>query len=161
MKDTLLKRLDAQQDAFSYLLYGLTEQQLRSRPMTDKWSVFENIAHLGRYQEIVLQRMQLIVHSDQPLFERYKAEDDEGFYVWVNKTYQFVMDDFEKGRKELNSYLAALTDEQISKTGKHPVCGVMNITGWTEMFLLHEAHHLFTILKLTAMLRNGGLIGLY
>lgn len=41
------------------------------------------------------------------------------------------------------------------RIGLHPVYGPMTLEGWTEFFLLHEAHHLFTILRLGGSLRTG------
>jgi hypothetical protein len=41
-----------------------------------------------------------------------------------------------------------LNDGELLLTGTHPKFGVLTIPGWTEFFLLHEAHHLFTIFRL-------------
>jgi len=46
------------------------------------------------------------------------------------------------------SLITNLNDEELLLTGSHPKFGVMTIPGWTEFFLLHEAHHLFTIFRL-------------
>ena len=32
--------------------------------------------------------------------------------------------------------------------GHHPKYGALTLVEWTEFFLLHEAHHLFTLFKL-------------
>jgi hypothetical protein len=45
-------------------------------------------------------------------------------------------------------------DTDLDKTGHHPVFGEMNLIQWLNFFLLHEAHHLFTIFKLAAALRK-------
>ena len=41
-----------------------------------------------------------------------------------------------------------LTPAELLKTGVHKKYGVLTITEWTEFFLLHEAHHIFTIFQL-------------
>jgi hypothetical protein len=53
----------------------------------------------------------------------------------------------------LNAFLSILHQEQLTQTGSHPLFGSMSVEGWTEFFLLHEAHHFFTILKVGGLLR--------
>ncbi len=48
-----------------------------------------------------------------------------------------------------------LHEEQLMRIGLHPVYGPMTIEGWTEFFLLHEAHHFFTILRLGGSTRTA------
>ena len=104
---------------------GLTEAQIRQRPPTGKWSIFENMARLGRYQAVFLDRIQRIIAEETPRFSRYAADDDPAFVDWRN--------------------LSFLT----------PLYGPMTIEGWTEFVLLHEAHHLLTTLRLGGSLRTA------
>src|SRR6266542_1985639 len=119
METSLQLRMQHQPDALNHLLYELNDESAKQRPDKDKWSIFENIAHLGRYHEVFLQRVQTILKEQDPLFDRYVADTDE---------------------------------KQLMRTGRHPVYGKRNINGWTEFFLLHEAHHFYTILKLTSQI---------
>jgi hypothetical protein len=43
-------------------------------------------------------------------------------------------------------------DDQLALKGTHPKYGTLMITEWTEFFLLHEAHHLFTLFRLSKAL---------
>ncbi len=149
----MIYRLQHQPDALNRLLFSLSETNIRSRPLKDKWSIFENLAHLGRYQENFISRIQQMLQSKNLVFSRYVAEEDEGFARWCNKTFNQVDQDFRIKRAEINEELQSLSDDQLRQTGDHPVYGTMTIEGWTEFFLLHEAHHFFTIFKLAAQLR--------
>jgi hypothetical protein len=153
MKQSLLDRLTSQPDALTHLLGGLPDNQLAQRPLTDKWSIQENIAHLGRYQEIFLTRIQEIIKGDQPVFGRYVAEEDPGFSEWLSLSWTDLMERFLGERAMLNAFLSILHQEQLTQTGSHPLFGSMSVEGWTEFFLLHEAHHFFTILKVGGLLR--------
>ncbi|HWB24456.1 MAG TPA: DinB family protein [Chitinophagaceae bacterium] len=159
MRDTLLKRLNYQPSSLDISLYGLTEQQVKSKPLPDKWSIFENLAHLARYHEIFRERVGLITAAGTPVFQPYKADNDPGFFEWQNKTYKQLMDNFYTDRESLNGQLASLTDGQLQGTARHPTYGLLNMEGWTEMFLLHEAHHFFTIIKLAALINPNEIIG--
>ena len=162
MKTSLQLRMQHQPDSLTLLLYGLTEEQIRSRPIPDKWSIYENIVHLARYHEVFKDRMLQIVQStNTPMFQRYKAEDDKGFYDWQQKCFIELMNDFREDRNNLNNYLASLSKDDLQKTGSHPVYGLINVEGWTELFLLHEAHHFFTIVKLAPQVNSARVFGLY
>lgn len=83
MKPSLLTQLVDQPPALDHLLSGLSEDQIRQRPAPAKWSIFENLAHLSRYQEVFLERMQRITTEDHPTFSRYVADEDPGFAGWT------------------------------------------------------------------------------
>ena len=36
---------------------------------------------------------------------------------------------------------------QLARTGVHPTLGEMALPLWIEFFLLHEAHHLYVVMK--------------
>lgn len=162
MKPSLLARLSSQPDALDHLLFGLVEDQIRHRRQPVTWSIFDNLAHLGRYQEIFLERMQRITTEEQPSFTRYVADEDPGFAAWTQLSFQTLAERLRGERATLNAFLSILREEQLTRTGQHPTYGPMTIEGWTEFFLLHEAHHLLTILRLGGALRTPELpMGLY
>jgi len=148
METSLQLRIQRTPDALKHLLYGLDEAHLKQRPIADKWSIFENVAHLGRYHEVFLERMHRVFKEENPLFERYVADRDEGFAEWCKNNFSQLMEKFYSSRESLNNFLFNLNDEQLRRTARHPVFGQMNIIGWCEFFLLHETHHYFTIFKL-------------
>lgn len=154
MKQSLLTRLANQPDALEHLLFYLTDEQIRQCPHPDKWSIFENLAHLGRYQEIFSARIQQINTEESPSFSRYIADEDPGFGDWTQLSFDELVERLRGERATLNAFLSILHEEQLTRTGLHPAYGPMTVEGWTEFFLLHEAHHFFTILKLGGSLRT-------
>ena len=148
METSLRSRMQYQPDALQQLLFGVHDENAKQRPIPDKWSVAENIAHLGRYHEVFMERMLRATHEHDPLFERYVADNDEYFLEWCKLDYDALLNKFHATRKTLNDFLFGLSDEDIRKTARHAYYGQWTITGWCEFFLLHENHHYFTILKL-------------
>lgn len=57
-------------------------------------------------------------------------------------------------RKEMVAGILSFPETDFKKTATHPVYGKMNLLQWLNFFLLHEAHHLFTVFKLAAELRR-------
>lgn len=146
---SLQERLLTQHKALPFIIAPLSEEQQRRQPQPGKWSVHENIAHLVSYQPQFLNRLQRILDTPDPLFERYVGDDDPNFLYWRKQSAATLLEELESERQQLIQLLQGLTAEQLQRTGTHMTYGRLTIPDWTEFFLLHEAHHLFTIFKLT------------
>jgi len=148
-------RLKYQHETLHELIKGLTEEQLKERVNPDKWSAFENIVHLAAYQPTFLNRLQQIAHKDNPLFERYVADNDPLFGQYMTYSLKELTDDLATQRFLINNHMMNLNEATLRREGIHPLYGRFNISQWADFFLLHEAHHLFTIFMLNASLRKG------
>ena len=146
---TTRDRLKTQLDALHLLVGSLDADALVRRPPSGKWSILENVAHLGRYHEVFLARMRRVLEENAPSLGRYRAEDDPEFATWLTLAPDGVMRKLNEGRAELIDFVDGLTGEQLSHTGVHPKLGKLNIPLWLEFFLLHEAHHLYRVLWLS------------
>lgn len=109
------------------------------------WSLFQHLAHLGRYQQIFTGRIVKIMESPGTEFQRYIADNDPDFKRWCMFTSEKLLATLQSDRKNMHDYLADLSEAELNRTGLHPLYGRMNIIQWTEFFLLHEAHHLYTV----------------
>ena len=150
---SICSRLQIQHEAIYDLLNGFSEEQLRQRIHKEKWSAFEQVAHLVSYQPVFLQRMQIIQQEADPLFDRYVADSDPSFIACCERSLKELLNDLLAERTIIINHLMTLTGAAIGKTGRHPKYGVLTISEWTEFFLLHEAHHLFSIFMLTRSIR--------
>jgi hypothetical protein len=113
-----------------------------------KWSVRENIVHLTAYQNTFIQRLGLIESENAPLFERYIAENDPRFHECLEWSDEKLKEIFLGERAQINVILNELNEDQLLRTAKHSKFGLLSVVDWTEFFLLHESHHLFTIFQL-------------
>lgn len=148
LSDVTLSRLKTQHEVIEVLIYGWNDDELRFRPIPDKWSVHENIAHLACYQPRVIARTNKILKEENPSFESYIPEEDPEFSKFLSMTFSELISNLKSSRIELVHLMSTLNDEQLKRTGTHTKFGKMNLIEWTEFFLLHEAHHLYTIFKL-------------
>lgn len=137
------------------MIDGLTEEQTRRQVITGKWSIFENIVHLQTYQHTFINRVQQILNGDNPSFEKYTAEADPQFQDNCHKSFREIMQDYISIRREISGGILGLPETDYAKTGIHPAFGQMNLLEWINFFLLHEAHHLFTIFKMATGLKKG------
>jgi uncharacterized damage-inducible protein DinB len=146
---TRLQRCETQlQDFFAVTLSGVSAETLSARPITDKWSAHEQLAHLARYQQIFLQRIDRILAEQVPEFPRYRAEDDPEWPAWRDLPTQQLLVRISSMRAKLMARLRSLIEDDFRRTGVHPKFGAMSLSLWLEFFLVHEAHHLYVVLQL-------------
>jgi hypothetical protein len=125
---------------------------LTQRAIPDKWSAHENIAHLARYHEIFLERVERILNENKPLFARYRAEEDPEWDIWRQRSSHDLLDRVAIVREQLVSKLKSLSDQDFHRVGIHLRFGEMPLSNWLEFFLVHEGHHLYLIFQQVRML---------
>ena len=154
LQTSLTTRLEYQHKSLIDIIEGLSDEHIRRQIIPGKWSIFENVVHLATYQHTFIRRVEKIVHEENPQFGRYTAESDPLFYDNCTRSSREIMQDLIATRREVVTKILSLRQEDVLRQGGHPVFGNMNIAQWLNFFLLHEAHHLFTIFKLAAELRK-------
>ncbi|UYZ61863.1 DinB family protein [Hymenobacter weizhouensis] len=143
-----LTRLQGQYETVFQLLAEVDPALLTRRPASGKWSIHENLAHIGTYQATFLARMQRMQVEDTPQFARYVADEDPTFAPMVARPPAEVQQAFRELRQPLLDYITSLTPTQLARPARHPVYGHLTGVAWVEFFLLHETHHLFTMFRL-------------
>jgi hypothetical protein len=140
-------RLATQLDALPALLSGHAPEALQRRTRSGKWSVHENLAHLARHHAVVLDRVRKILDEEKPTLPRYAAEEDREWPEWAALSTHEVLTRVRALRTELTVLVSSLPEEAFTRTGVHPSLGEMALPLWIEFFLLHEAHHLYLVMK--------------
>ncbi|MBT8220093.1 MAG: DinB family protein [Bacteroidia bacterium] len=140
-------RLQHQHLELKFLLKDLDQDFVMKQHSEGKWSIHENLAHLGRYQEVLLERLKRILKEDSPHCPRYHAEEDPNYDKWVKKSTEVILEDIFEKRKQLKRFIEGLTSQQLIRKGLHPLFLDMTILQWTQFFLLHESHHIYTIFR--------------
>lgn len=105
MNSNLKALLVNQYKMLGVLLKNINKNTFIIKPGNGKLSVLENIAHLGRYNEVFLERMQEIQHKNSPAFERYVADNEAGFIEWSSKPSNLAFADFYSSRETINNFL--------------------------------------------------------
>lgn len=150
LSNSISSRLEFQHQTIDELIKGHREEELRIRAIPDKWSAFENIVHLVTYQLVFQERVVRILMESNPAFDRYIADNDPSFEESLQHSLEHLRGVLYDSRKQIYQQLHGVSDQQLLLTGQHPLFGSLCLIEWTEFFLLHEAHHLFTVFKLLA-----------
>jgi uncharacterized damage-inducible protein DinB len=143
-----LERCETQlQDFLSAALRDIPLKNL-SAAVRGKWSAHQQLAHLARYHQIFLERIDLILSEPSPTFPCYRAEEDPEWPAWANFSTEQILARLSSLRTKLMARLRSLSEEDFQSTGIHPKFGQMSLALWLEFFLVHEAHHLYAVLQL-------------
>ena len=144
-------RLNSQHLAVKELIKNLDEEFTSRRPETCKWSIQENLVYVVSYHQVFLQRMDKVIKSENPYFDRYSSEGDANFNNLQKLFSEELLIHLEEERNKVTDFIFKLNNSELQKPGTHQKFGVMNVVEWIEFFLLHEAHHIYTIFKLSKM----------
>lgn len=150
-----LQRCETQlQDFLDAALQDVPHETLTASVVPGKWSAHEQLAHLARYHQIFLQRIERILAGQSPEFPRYRAEDDPEWPEWKSLPAPQLLVRISSMRAKLMARLRSLTEEDFERIGVHSKFGAMSLSLWLEFFLVHEAHHLYVVLQLVRTIGN-------
>ena len=142
-------RLNSQHLSIKELIKDLDEEFINRRHHAGKWSIQENLVHIVSYHQVFLQRMDKIIKSDNPYFDRYKSDGDSKFSRLQKLTFEELLIHLEEERKKVTDFIFKLNKSELQKTGTHQKFGIMNVVEWIEFFLFHEAYHIYTIFRIS------------
>jgi len=143
----LVCRLKTQHLAVGEIVKHTDEQRLNHQSEPGKWSIKDNIAHLVSYQPVFIGRVHQMLKGDTPVFSAYRADDEPDFIEARGWPLEDLLNKLNGNRRQILELITNLPDDQLLLTGTHPKYGTLTIPEWTEFFLLHEAHHLFTMFR--------------
>jgi hypothetical protein len=155
LSSSIAARLQFQHLSIREITADISPEALRHPVNPGKWSAFENVAHLAAYQPVFIDRLERLGRDASPAFGRYVAEDDPVFHRCLANSPAELFALVDSDRALIRSTLDSGGETLLERTGSHPLYGLLTVRQWTEFFLLHEAHHLFTIFRLVQGLRRG------
>ena len=109
-------RLRDQLASLDVFVANKTAEEWNREPASGKWSARENLAHLGRYHEVFLERLSRILGEDRPQFGRYRAENDEDWPSWSSLPVDLLLARIRQLRVEVFRKVSALSAEGLAST---------------------------------------------
>lgn len=147
-KEHLLQRLEFQHLPIEWMVNSLPTERLALKPAPEKWSLHDLLAHLAKYQPEFIDRIHRILHDDEPMFKRYRAEEDPDFEEWRNWSTNTLIKRLKEDRQRIFELITNLSEVKLKRKGAHIKFGLMDILEWVDFFLWHEAHHIFVMYQL-------------
>src|SRR5215469_3667147 len=124
--ESRLHRCETQlHDFLAEALRGVSPDSLSRRAIPEKWSAIENLAHLARYHQVFLERIEQILTGPTPSLGGYRAENDPEWPRWTAMPPQLLLTTLSSLRTKLMARLRSLNEEDFSRTGIHSKLGEM------------------------------------
>ncbi|WP_435010291.1 DinB family protein [Tundrisphaera lichenicola] len=96
---------------------GMTQEQLRARPVEGKWSTLEVVAHLADFDPIYADRIKRIIASERPLVTSAGHKDYAANLAYQDRDIDEELDLIEATRKSLARTLRAVGPEALERVG--------------------------------------------
>ena len=148
-KAWLLKALRETSHAIEALIWDVDDEGLFDRqPSEDDWSILELVRHMAEMEERFVERLERIVHSDQP---RIKAFDADAIEAWreddSGSVYEYA-EDFGAQRQRSVYLLWSLDDADWERQGLHPYLGPLTVMQCAREMNEHDLAHLWQLRRL-------------
>jgi uncharacterized damage-inducible protein DinB len=142
-----IDHLERQRELLLRALQSFSAEKFENR-VPNKWSAREHFAHLARHQETYISRIQRILKEEKPALPSYLAEDDPEWPEWCSLPLKEIETRWITLRSSLMELLQGISHDQFHQVGVHSTLGALTLIEWLDFFLVHEGHHLLSILKL-------------
>jgi hypothetical protein len=127
------------------LVNGITTDTLTRRPVPDKWSIAEILAHLAESEMVFAYRLRLVLGNsgtEIQAFDQNVWHDNAGY---LNADVPNALKLFETLRASNTALLKSLKKEQWNHYGMHQERGKETVTRIVEMFAGHDVNHTMQI----------------
>jgi hypothetical protein len=121
---------------------GLTPAQLRARPIADRWSTLEVLAHLADMEGVFAERMKRCIAEDGPTFLDADADRWAQSLAYDKRDATVELWLIEATRRQMATILRTLSDNTLSRGGTHSTAGFLTLEQLLTKVTGHLVHHL-------------------
>ena len=144
----LVKALHEAADEIERQFFGLSEEDLRRRPVEGEWSLKEIAGHLRDCEELYLERLRLIGSCHEPDLPDIDVESYPGEREYQKLDLDDVLWTFASLRRQTCHLLWGLTPWEWEHEGVHPYRGRLSILQVVRDINQHDLTHLWQIRRI-------------
>ena len=130
-------------DSLRKAVAGMSREQLTAKPIPDKWSTLEVVAHIADFEPILADRMKRIIALERPLL----LVADENLFVhrlaYHDRDVEEELDLIAATRKQMARILNTVKPkEAVNRAGVHSLKGLVTLEAVLNSAMNHIPHHL-------------------
>lgn len=121
---------------------GMTDIQLRARPVAGKWSTLEVLCHLGDFEIVCADRIKRVIVEDRPTMF---GGDPERFAARLSYDVRDADEELrliETIRSQVTRILRTLGPDDLTRVGVHTEAGPMTLEALVGRVAAHIPHHI-------------------
>jgi uncharacterized damage-inducible protein DinB len=133
---------------------GMSDQDLRAKPIPGKWSTHEVVIHLADAEAAFADRIRrVLAHDNPPLL----GWDENQFFARLHYDAQSATDAvqlIDLTRRQLTRILRTLVDADFDRAGEHNQRGRQSVQDLLKAAVQHLDHHLKFVAEKRAALKK-------
>lgn len=134
---------------------GMTDEQLRARPVAGKWSTLEVICHIADFEPVYADRMKRVIAEDQPTMFGGDPDVFAARLAYDRRSIDEELNLIDAVRRHVTTILRTLSPEQFQRTGNHSIDGPITLAELLRRIASHVPHHVKFIEEKKAALKTA------
>jgi hypothetical protein len=137
------------------LVEGVSEEQAKWKPQSDKWSILEVVNHLyDEEKDDFRKRIDLTIHTPEKDWPGIDPERWVQSHEYYKRDYQPSVNNFLNERIKSLKWLRALPDPDWEQVHQHPIIGPLAAGDLLASWATHDYLHLRQLSNLQARYLN-------
>lgn len=120
---------------------GMSEDQLRARPVPGRWSTLEVVCHVADMEIVYAERIRRILAEDTPLLQDADPDRFAAGLHYHERSLERELELVRAIREQTAVLLEAIPREAWSRTGNHSVVGTVTLLQIVQNITDHIPHH--------------------
>jgi DinB family protein len=141
----LIATLEAAPDMIIGLIREVLPQNLKRRPMPNKWSAHEHACHISTGQDVFLSRLELILSNPLPRIKSMEPSPDEEAGSLLSVDLDEALARYVRERALIVKRLKELSADDWQRTAEHEAFSHYSVYIMFRHLLIHEMLHAYRI----------------
>jgi uncharacterized damage-inducible protein DinB len=137
------------------LIKGLSEEQFRFAPPTERWSIATHLAHLLRIERVFADRAGHALKEDEPFMPSTRVDNDEEPGRAQHLAVPQIIHGMQAARRDLERVLDACDGAALERAIVHERIGRMTVRDIAVKMTTHEDEHAAEVEALARQARSS------
>jgi uncharacterized damage-inducible protein DinB len=120
---------------------GLSDSQLRARPIAGQWSTLEVVCHLADFEIVYADRLKRVIAEHEPTMFGGDPDQFAARLAYHDRDLAEELDLITSVRKSVARILRTLAPDDFSRIGRHSEAGPLSLATLLTRVTDHIPHH--------------------
>jgi DinB superfamily len=147
-RQQLISRYRGGFDEVSRSIEGISEEDLRARPLPGKWTACEIVQHLADSEMNGAIRLRKLLTEDAPQIQGYDQDNFAERLRYNERDIAPALEAFRAARATTSQILEVMTEDDWAREGTHTESGRYTAEDWLRIYAAHAHDHAAQIRRL-------------
>ena len=142
-------------DEVTRSIEGISDEDLRARPLPGKWTACEIVQHLADSEMNGAIRLRKLLTEDAPQIQGYDQENFAERLRYNERDIAPALEAFRGARATTSQILDRMTEDDWAREGTHTESGRYTAEDWLRIYAAHAHNHAAQIRRLREEMGKG------